>query len=639
MTNNPSYYILITIILLLVTHITHAQTITDTLEEVHIKRKKKQTISQDTRINDFTNGQKITTIDSLVLQQYKMQNAAQLLSQQTPVFIRSYGFNGLATLNFRGSSSAQSQVYWNGVPISNAALGMADISLLPVTFINNMQIVYGGSAALLGSGNVGGALLLETENPVFDTVNKTNYEIGLGAGSYYQAQLAGKMSYSCKKLFFSANAITQTAKNNFEYEINGLKRRNENSELKGVSAMTQIAYKLNGNNTIKAIAWYQKYDRNIPAALFESYSVKNRKDASLKLLAEWDREKRHSKQYLPATFITDKMNYEDTAIKLSTNNTSQQFYAEAGWKQNLSSRHKVLVFAPIHFSQMELDTSVARQSKYAIAVAYSYSDLVDKLNVSVNARGEIVNGKSYFLPGISASYQWFDWMKLRANIQRTYRVPTLNELYYEPGGNNYLKPEHGWAQDAGYTLSFHPTKNFSIHHDLAAYHRLINNWIVWYGGAIWTPHNIAKVRSTGVELEYLFKYQLQKLALHLGLKGNYTRAVTTESYVQGDGSVCKQIPYTPKYVGLINTGFTYKSYHFNYNHIYTGLRYFNADETGMLPSYQISNIQVSKDFSLGSNMLQTSLLVNNIFNEQYTVVAQRPMPGRNLSLSITLRKK
>src|ERR1043165_3827875 len=92
-----------------------------------------------------------------------------LLSQQMPVFVKSYSFNGLATLHFRGASAAQSQVLWNGVPIQNASLGVADVSTMPVLFMNKVSVVYGGSGALLGSGNVGGALLLENEQPLFDT--------------------------------------------------------------------------------------------------------------------------------------------------------------------------------------------------------------------------------------------------------------------------------------------------------------------------------------------------------------------------------------------------------------------------------------------------------------------------------------
>jgi iron complex outermembrane receptor protein len=84
------------------------------------------------------------------MQQYQMQSLANLLTQQVPVFVKSYGFNGLATLNFRGSSSAQSAVYWNGIPIQNAALGIADVSTLPVAFMQKVNIVYGGFGCLMG---------------------------------------------------------------------------------------------------------------------------------------------------------------------------------------------------------------------------------------------------------------------------------------------------------------------------------------------------------------------------------------------------------------------------------------------------------------------------------------------------------
>ena len=138
-----------------------------TLQEVKVRAKRK--VMNDVKTGQFAPGQKIQTIDSATLQQYQQQNIAELISQQLPVFVKSYGVNSLATLSFRGSSAAQSQVLWNGVPLQNAALGLADVSTLPVLLINKVNIVYGGSAALSGSGNVGGALLLENNAPVFDS--------------------------------------------------------------------------------------------------------------------------------------------------------------------------------------------------------------------------------------------------------------------------------------------------------------------------------------------------------------------------------------------------------------------------------------------------------------------------------------
>ena len=84
-----------------------AQTKTDSLSEVHIKGHHKKHISTDARADVFSPGLKIKTIDSITLQEYQYKDVATLLSEQTLVFIHTYGFNGLATLNFRGSSSSQ----------------------------------------------------------------------------------------------------------------------------------------------------------------------------------------------------------------------------------------------------------------------------------------------------------------------------------------------------------------------------------------------------------------------------------------------------------------------------------------------------------------------------------------------------
>jgi iron complex outermembrane receptor protein len=40
----------------------------------------------------------------------------------------------------------------------------------------------------------------------------------------------------------------------------------------------------------------------------------------------------------------------------------------------------------------------------------------------------------------------------KASVSRNYRFPTLNDLYFLPGGNPDLKKESGWTYDAG--LSF-----------------------------------------------------------------------------------------------------------------------------------------------------------------------------------------
>lgn len=608
--------------------LTLAQKKTDTLIEINVRGKR--AMSSDIKVNEFAPGQKLKTIDSTTLQQYQLQNIASLLTQQVPVFVKTYGFNGLATLNFRGSSAAQSTVLWNGVPIQNAALGIADVSTLPVLFMSKVNVVYGGSAALWGSGNVGGALLLELETPYFDS-GRRSLSVSGGGGSFGQYLGGLKGSMSARRWYFSANVFAQTALNDFSYiDLAGLNKKMLNGHLQSKAALIHTAYKISSNNVIGLSAWYQLYERQIPPALFETYSGKQQKDGSLRLLAEWNKRTDKNTWYARSSLIRDDIQYTDDAVQIRTHNIVHQYFQEVGWKKELQKYGQLLLFSPVQLTWLELQATrqVKQQSKIALAGAYSVQGLDDRLRIAINIRGEQINMQSFLLPGGSASFAVTNWLTMRVNVQRTYRAPTLNELYYFPGGNSSLKPEQGWNEDAGYTVKLRGGK-FSFQHDLSAYNRNIRDWIIWLGGAIWTPHNIAKVHSRGIETENNITYTTGNWKLHLGINTSYVLATTTSSYMPNDGSTGKQIPYTPRYNGQANIGFTCKQLSVNYNHTYTGYRFVTTDESEYILPYQTGNLQLMYSTSIHNHSFQVTGQCNNIMNRRYEVVNGRPMPGIN----------
>jgi len=605
-----------------------AQQMRDTLKEIKVQDTRKQKISNDDRVNTFSPGQKVISIDSIALQQYQGQQVSTLLSQQVPVFVRSYGFNNLATLNFRGSSAAQSLVMWNGVPLVYAALGMTDVSLLPVSLINRVNIVYGGSAALWGSGNVGGAVLLENDAPVFDSVNRTNLSAMFAAGSYARYNGDIKASFSNRKWFFSANVFGQTAENDFKYTTpaDSVKRLS-NSRLRGAGALVQAAYNIAPKNVLQLSAWYQQYYREIPPAFFETISYKQQRDESLRFLLDWNRQKLQNTLYAKTAFIRDIIRYTDSSIGLNSDNVTYQSYTELGWKQKINDHHQFIAFVPLTFAWIEQRVKHvnAQQTKTALALAYSLTAWRSRLHFAANLRGEIVNGNSFLLPGTDASFALTKWLAIRGNVQRTYRVPTLGELYSIPGGNTALKPEQGWTEDVGYTIKLNIGKSVTFIHDLSYFNRNINNWIIWFGGAVWTPHNIATVHSRGMETENKLLINAGQWAFHIGLNTSYVLALTTASYIPGDSSIGKQVAYTPRYNGQANIGFTYKGFYFNYNHTYTGYRFYNTDETGPILPYNTGNVQASYSVRLGFPF-RFFVQCNNIWSQHYEVVSQRPMP-------------
>ncbi|MGN6566939.1 MAG: TonB-dependent receptor plug domain-containing protein [Flavipsychrobacter sp.] len=617
-----------------------AQQVSDTLKAVQVHGARKLRRSNDERLNVFSPGQKVTSIDSVTMQQYQNQNLANLLSQQTPIFIKSYGFNSLSTLNFRGASAAQSIVLWDGVPIQDASLGIADVSQLPVLLMNKVNLVYGSSAALWGSGNVGGALLLETEQPFFDSNGKSSLSVAGGAGSFQQYTGGLKSSFSSKRFFFSLDVFGQTAKDNFRYKTAAdTTAQMPNARLKGGSVMGQAAYLLGNQNVLRLSVWYQDYYREVPPALFEAASVKNYANNSLRLLLDWNKQTTRNTWYAKASLISNQMHYNDSLSLLNTSNTTYQYYFEAGWKYKLGNNSQLLIFVPLQAAKIvTVDTAESQQqTKSAIAAAYDVKLFHDRLDIAINGRAEVINTVGVLLPGANASYRLTNWLSIRANVQKTYRAPTLNELYYDPGGNPNLKPEQGWNEDAGYTLKLKPASQLSFYHDLSVFNRVIDNWIVWFGGAIWTPHNIATVHSRGVETENRLQWQLNNnWSLHLGLNTSYIIATTQSSYITNDNSIGKQIPYTPRYNGQLNAGFGYKHLYLNYNHTYTGYRFLTTDESEYILPYNAGNVQLMYDLTIGHYPLSLSVQCNNIWDQQYQVVAYRPMPGINWLAGVKL---
>jgi vitamin B12 transporter len=613
-----------------------AQNLNDTLKEIHVTGK--HNVSADTKINEFSPGQKVRTIDSAVLQQYQLQSMANMLAQQTPVFIKSYGFNGLATLNFRGASAAQSAVLWNGVPVQNAAMGIADVSTLPIMLMNKVNVVYGGSAALWGSGNVGGALLLEQEKPSFDSGGKT-LSVSAGMGSYSQYLGGLRASLSGKRWYCSANLFAQTAANNFSFTNQaGMNETMSNDHLQSASGLLQLAYLLSTQNVISLSAWYQQYDRQVPPALFEASSDKTQKDGSLRLLASWNRQTEKNTWYAKSSLIKDEVRYRDDALQIASNNDVFQYYQEIGWSRQIHPHGQLLLFAPLQLSWMPQPGSndSQRQNKVAIAGAYNIRLFNGRMNAAINAREEMTNGHATLLPGGDASFAIMHWLTVRANVQRTYRIPTLNELYYFPGGNTSLKPEQGWNEDAGYTVKLRKGR-VALYHDLSVFNRDIHDWIIWLGGATWTPHNIAEVHSRGVETESNIVFKAGNWKFNAGINTSYVLATTITSYIYNDGSVGKQIPYAPRYNGQANIGANYKRLSVNYNHTYTGYRFITTDESAYLPPYQTGNVQLMYRASLGDHNLQLTGQCNNIWNQQYQVVGFRPLPGINWLIGCQLQ--
>ena len=578
-------------------------------------------------------GFKMLGADSATLSIYKAQNAAALIAQQFAVFVKSYGTNGLATLSLRGASSAQTAVRWNGVPMQSGNTGLVDLFTIPVSTLSQLEIDYGAGSGYTGSGAVGGVLLLTSAVPDFSP--RQSIGITVGGGSYGNFFSGLTLKKSSTKFFASVDVSTQRTDNNFAYENeSGITEKLANAAARQWNATGTFAYKWNAHNRLSVFIWKNRTVREIPPALFEAYSVKSQEDAALRSVLTFAHSGNAIRYGLLLSDFEESFHYSDSAIRLQSAYDSRQLFANAWTEWDISSHFHGAFSIPIQANYLPGDPSKALKK---IAGVGAITGLWNKVSLNANARLEHYNAHSILAGGINADLLLQKSFKVRASFGNTYRAPTLNELYYAPGGNPNLAPERGWSGEAGYDWK-RGTKNTALifSHSGTAFYRDIHDWIIWFGGAIWTPHNISEVVSRGLETENKLTYRRPKIIYQLAANATIISSQTIKSELPNDGSIGHQIPYAPRMIAQGNAGINTAKWRFNYIETFTGDRYFNTDETGLLPAFATGNIQAGFLLKKKGWAADLAISLQNIWDARYAEVSGRPAPGRNVLLSATI---
>ena len=251
--------------------------------------------------------------------------------------------------------------------------------------------------------------------------------------------------------------------------------------------------------------------------------------------------------------------------------------------------------------------------------------------------------RNEFTPALFISYkpaQNCNW-NFNGFIKKAFRMPTFNDLYYTEVGNKNLEPEYTWQYSLGtsYQKDFNKSliRSLSIKGDV--YYNNVSNKIVAYPSGQqfrWTMLNLGEVEILGAEFGAETSMQLNNI--NGALRLNYTYQQARDFTDRSDSYYGDQIPYIPLHSGSIAGRLSWKSWDLNYSFIYTGERYNsqeNIPENYEQPWYT-HDASIVWNFPLGKFLCRTAVEINNIFDQDYEVIRNYPMPGRNYKLTFKL---
>jgi Outer membrane cobalamin receptor protein len=537
------------------------------------------------------------------IEQSGATTAAEALTDAGITISSNGGKSGAATAQLDGSNSFQTLVLVNGVPTNVGPDGSTDLSYLPTSAIERIEVSHGPLSALYGSSAIGGVI-----NIITNLTGQASSEAVLSGGS-------------------------------FNTKSTDIKYRQLNWGLAAGGGMTD---------------GYRNYSKTYSNYLMGQYNFFQTNDEYLKLYFQ-DLSK-HGQQPGSITWPSEA-NESDQNVAMNLNGLSKIWGGE--WEYKIYGQHDDLQYND-SFSDYEHQIS-----SYGIDAAGRYQLGVHELLAGITTKDEIFDSTTFgghsrmdnglflqdnwqlgsryqliaglrqdyyskfsspLLPKVTFIDSINDQITIKAGYGKTFRAPSFEDLYWnETGmyGNPDLKPENGERYDL---IAEWKQQQQAIYIDIYQSH--LQDYIAWAptdaSGMVWEVSNLHKTEMNGIGLNWQNTWA-NLVTAKIGY--NYLENKVTDPFL-GDNQVYN---YFGKQQFNLGLDFKYQAWLLGMNWYYvTDRDYVSSGITYQLPDYDVLNLNLQ--YSINHN-LSFTLIVDNSTDEQYQVKSGYPMPGRCYTLS------
>lgn len=546
-----------------------------------------------------------------------------------------------STLRIRsgGGTADQVLVMIDGRPVNSISMGEANLSEIPAENIEKIEVMRGPASALYGANALGGVVNIITKKA---TAVKPKTEIGLNYGSFNTQNYNFNFSAMPGKanIFLSGSKnLTDGFRDNSDYDATNLSAKigydfEKYGELSLSNGFLTSELGTPGRNFTKLADYDNKKERTAESPNAnqktnkQSYELNYKKEIA-------DETKLQSKIY----FQQNSFHFKDLDIHSAWDSPDDDIGISNTVGGNIQIDTLYDITAGVEgkndkYKKKNEITKTTDIDKWTDTSAVFVQKIFnfEPLTTTVGTRYDYHNVFGGQLnPRIVNIYKINDNFKLSSTVGRSFRAPTFNDLYwpdpYMPG-NPDLKPETSIGTDFGieYTLKEILVSKITL------FYSDVKNLIEWAPidptdpWSSWTPSNVGKAFSRGVEFE-----AENKIVKNLTHNLNYT---FLESKGKEEGETYKILQYTPKH--RLN-------YCLNYSaplklQTKLGVEYTHKQEwkagtkDKTIPGYTLANLRVSR------KILQSEVYFSceNIFDTRYVSRENYPLPGRTFSGGLNL---
>lgn len=621
------------------------------------------------------------TLKGEQLERLNSHSIADALRYFAGVQLKDYGgVGGIKTINVRSMGSNHLGIYYDGIQLGNAQNGQIDLGQFSMDNVEEISLYNGQKSAIFQPasefGNAG-TVYIRTRRPHFSNGEHTHLKTRVKYGSsdlirfstLWEQRLSASVTSSV-----GAEVMNASGKYKFRYrryKADGslaydTTATRQNGDVWAVRAEGNLYGAMEqGGWNVKAYTYHS--ERGIPGAIvnnvwrrgerqadhntfFQAGLLRNLSDRfSSRLQAKYAYYVTHYVNRDPKTMLVDNT-YKQQELFLSTSNV---YEIMRGWSASVAydfkwnklreeqgTRNKGQKMKPYRFSNMVSVATAYNQPWMNIQGSLLATFVKDHFPGHNDKKSENVWTPAVFFNIFPLRNKS---LSVRAYAKRSFRMPTFNDLYYTEMGNAMLKPETALQYNVGAVYVAPRTSHLAsrISHfrlQVDAYYNTIHDKIVAYPKGQqfrWTMLNLGKVHIKGLDVETELEVRAAR-ELTLAGRLQYTYQDARDVTDPTDTYYNHQIPYIPWHSGSAIFSASYRQWDFNYSFIYAGKRY-NQQENidyNYMPAWYTSDLSLMYRFRWVKTRCKATLEVNNLLDQQYDVILNYPMPGRNYAISM-----
>ncbi len=573
----------------------------------------------------------LTTVVDVGSRRAEISTVGMLVGEAPGMVLQQSGGLGQSEqLVLRGASSTGVLVLLDGVPL-NGLGGIADLSLVPLPAVQQVEVLRGGAGARYGAGALGGVVNLVTRSAAEPVVSGD-----LGVGSF--GTLQGSASASGPVLGGSgllelhaghsdgdfpyvydplagtpaSNPNTLTRQNNQATWVGGLAKgggRLGSWQLDGLFQVSALSRGLAGTVDDPSPDAHQDF-LGLQGGLRLSRTFSSGADTSLRLDA-----RRETNTFRGGFFSQN----------------TEWWQASLSWDGTLPLGHHWLSgSASVGLSFAESGTQAPRWAVTSVSVQDEWRLASDRVSLVPSVRLDQAGPFIGVSPKLGVSWALPAGVTLQANVGQSYRVPSFLELYIPSGtqlANPDLQPERGVFVDAGAGIAGAPGM-FRVAGFAAQYENLIT---YEYQPPLPTkPQNASAARAAGLEAEG----RLQPVRW-MELSGSYG-LLFTQNIRAIEAFYLKEIPFRPRHRGTLRLGIGHEWLRVHATMRGQSLVWLNRSNTQSIAG------RVLLDAGLDVRVLRRpevvlSLNATNLGDVQTRDLDAYPLPGRAYLATLTVR--